>query len=126
MLIKIGIIAVVFVGALLVLSSQINEYLPNTTTSGLDSFKQDVDSITANSLQSTEQTVNKSSNYIREQMSDAGGVALDAADQTLDYAESQLHSAADKVGEGLSGLEDTSSNLVGERVTEIFESVPGT
>lgn len=123
MLIKLGIIAAVSVGLLIAFSSEINEYFPNTATAGLDSFKQDVNSITAQSLESAEQRVDSSSREIKAQLSDASDRTLDAAGQALEYAEGRIDSATEKIGEELTGLEDASAEFVEENITEKIESL---
>lgn len=135
MFIKLGIIAVVSVGILMVFSSEINEYFPNTVTAGLESFKLDLNSIADRSLDSTGQGLDSSTEKIRSQISAAGDETLESAGQTLQYAEEQINSAAEILGEELNELKDTSTEFVEENITDtvesldagnVLDSIPGT
>lgn len=123
MFIKLGIIAVISVGILVVFSSEINEHFPNTVTTGLESFKLDIASITDQSLESTEQRIDSSTEKIKAQLSKAGDETLASAGQTLEYAEEQINSATEMLEEELTELKDMSTELVDENITETIESL---
>lgn len=57
MLLKIGIIAVILVVGGIIFYSEIQEIFPNTTTTGLDSFETDVNTLTEKSLESVEKKI---------------------------------------------------------------------
>lgn len=123
MFIKLGIIAVISVGILIAFSSEINEYFPNTVTTGLESFKLDLNSIAGRSLDTTEQRLDSSTEKIKLQLSTAGDETLESAGHTLQYAEEQINSAAEILVEELNELKDTSTEFVEENITDTMESL---
>ena len=59
MLIKLGIIGAIVVGGIL-FASEIQELFPESTTTGVDSFKSDVSTLASDSIQTAEQTIESS------------------------------------------------------------------
>ena len=60
MIIKLGIIGAIIVVGGILFASEIQELFPESTTTGVDSFKSDVSTLASDSIQTAEQTIESS------------------------------------------------------------------
>lgn len=60
MLLKLGLISIILIIGGIIFSSEIQEFFPNTSTSGVNSLKSDVKTLTTNSIESAEQKIESS------------------------------------------------------------------
>jgi len=70
MLLKLGIIAVILVVGGVIFSSEIQEIFPNTSTTGLDSLENDVNTLTEKSLESVEQKIGSGVDKVETKISE--------------------------------------------------------
>ncbi len=70
MLLKIGLIAAILVVGGVIFSSEIQAIFPNTSTTGLDSFETDVNTLTEKSLESAEQKIGSGVDKIETKLSE--------------------------------------------------------
>lgn len=112
------LIAVVTIGIFMVFSSEIEEYFPNTITTGIESFKLDLSNIFTSSLNRAEHQIESSTHQITSSLDTARDETINTAAQTIRYTEQQLEITGEKLDEDLTHIQDASTNLV--------ESLPGT
>lgn len=128
MLVKLGIITTVVVGIIVAFSPEINKHVPDTITDSLESLKLNLDSITSQTTQSTDQKID----LLTQKSSIAANIALDSAGKAVEHAEDQISMTTDRLGEDLAEFTDTSVMFVEENITEKVESfdvdvlIPGT
>ena len=68
MLLKIIIAGVILIIGGIIFSSEIQEFFPNTTTSGVNSLKSDVQILTTNSIESAEEKIDSSINQTHSKL----------------------------------------------------------
>ncbi len=122
MFVKLGLVVLVVAIFFVAFSSEINEYFPNAATTGIDSLKQDLDSLTRQQLSSVELQIDSSSQDIHTRLSDMGNKIVDATSHTFVQAEDQLDSVAQQISQDLG---DTSAEFIEKNVTEKLESISG-
>ena len=111
MIIKLGIIgAIVVVGGIL-FGTEIQELFPESTTTGVDSFKSDVSTLASDSIQTAEQTIESSVEEAETKLTDFGHQTIQTAEQTI---ESSVETTETKLSE----IKHNSTNFVEENVVE--------
>lgn len=117
MFIKLIMIAVIAVGTIMLFSSEISEYFPNTATSGMDSFKQDVSSAASKILESAEQRVDSSSQTVKTQLSTT---------TAFEQASDEIGNITGDIRDKLMGFFDASTEFVDQNISATLQSVSGT
>ena len=113
MFLKIGIIASILVVGGIVFSSEIQAILPNTSTTGIDSFETDVNTLTSKSFESAEQKIGSSVKKAETKLTDFGH-------QTTDTAKSTINSSAEQIETKLSEIKQNSTEYVEENISDKF------
>jgi uncharacterized membrane protein YhiD involved in acid resistance len=119
MLLKLGIIATILIAGGIIFSSEIQEILPNTSTSGVDSLKTDVNTLTTKSFESAEQKIDSSVEQAGTKLSDFGH-------QTVQTAENTINSSVEQVETKLSEIKQDSSEYIEENITDKFSFLNST
>ncbi len=83
MFIKLGIAAAIVIVALAAFSSEIGEYFPNATSTGVDSLKQDISSIAASSIESAERRIDSAAGQIGGELTDLAGSSVESVGQDI-------------------------------------------
>lgn len=118
MLIKLLIAGIIVLAGLVVFSTEINTHFPNTVSTGLESFKLDVASMTDQTLSVAGQKITNSSQRISAQLSSTADDTLDAAGHALEYAEDGAGTAGSAIGDGIGRLGEASGEFVEENITD--------
>lgn len=119
MLLKLGIIATILIVGGIIFSSEIQQYLPNTSTDGVNSLKTDVNTLTTESFESAEQKITSSAEQAGTKLSDFGH-------QSVQTAENTINSSVEQAETKLSEIKQDSSEFIEENITDKFEFLNST
>ena len=111
MLLKLGIIAAILVVGGFIFSSEIQQIFPNTSTTAVNSFETDVNTLATKSFESTEQKISSSVEKAENKLSDIG-------QQTIQTAESTINSSVEQVETKLSEIKQDSTDYVEEYIPD--------
>jgi hypothetical protein len=109
MIIKLVIIGAVIVMGGIAFASEFKEIFPNTTTTGVNSLKSDVSTLTMDSIQTAEQTIDSSVEKAETELTNFGHQTIQTAEQTID-------SSVEKAEIGFSEITQNSTNYVEENI----------
>ena len=99
MFLKLGVIIGIMVIGGMVFSSEISALFPNTSTTGMNSLKDDVQNLSSKTIDSSEKTIEDSLNKIAEKTNDK-------ISEEIDKAEKQINNEISKTKESTKSVID--------------------